>query len=43
MSKEEIIYLDFLEHCIKNDNIHGICSFSDFWKETNKLKEDGFI
>jgi hypothetical protein len=35
-------YKEFVQHCLDNNNIEGICSFKDYKKIEEQLKKDGF-
>lgn len=39
----ETKYKKFIQHCLDNDNLWGICSFEEYKKIDKQLKVDGII
>jgi len=36
-------YKEFVQECLDNDNLDGICSLKEYNKMTEQLKADGFM
>ena len=43
MNKKEEDFMKFIQQCIDNDNVHGICSFKENEKISEQLKKDKII